>query len=309
MHPAVERLPRAPGVYRFRGSGTTVLYVGRAVDLRRRVASYWSDLRGRRHLRRMVPRIERVEVVACDSAHEAAWLERNLLEHSLPRWNRTRGEEVPVYLRLDGSPRSPGLSVVHRVRSGNAVVHFGPYLGSAKAELAVAGLSRVLPIAYAGEGLRGSEADLGRVLGVGALDRTALLDRLTRTLERDPAAGDQVRLELCLRRDEAARALAYERAGQLQTELEALDWVLSEQKATTLEPTILDVAGWSQGLLVIFEIRDGRLRAWSQRPCSRAQAQPFLDATPPAWADFADRNASLAAETASLCPISGKNLA
>jgi excinuclease ABC subunit C len=273
-----------PGVYRFHGSGTTVLYVGRAVDPRRRVATYWSDLRGRRHLRRIVPRIERVEAVACDSAHEAAWLERNLLEHSLSRWNRTRGEEVPVYLRLDGSPRSPGLSLVHRVRSGNGVLHFGPYLGSAKAELAVAALSRVLPIAYAGEGLRGGEADLGRVRGVGALDRTALLDRLTRTLERDPVASDQMRLELCLRRDEAARALAYERAGQLQTELEALDWLLSEQKATTLEPTILDVAGWSQGVLVIFEIRDGRLRAWSQRPRSRAEAQPFLDATPPAWA-------------------------
>lgn len=309
MHPAVERLPRAPGVYRFRGSGTTVLYVGRAVDLRRRVASYWSDLRGRRHLRRMVPQIQQVEAVACDSAHEAAWLERNLLEKALPRWNRSRGEEVPVYLRLDGSPRSPGLSVVHEVRPGSGVVHFGPYLGSARAELVVAGLSRVLPLAYAGEGLRGSQADLGRVFGVGALDRAALLDRLTRTLGREPAAVAQVRQELCRRRDQAAQALAYERAAALQAELEALDWVVSEQKVTSLEPLSLDLAGWSQGVLVRFEIRDGRLRAWSQRPRSRVEAQPFLDATPSAWAAFADRNARLAIDLADSCPISGKNLA
>ncbi len=295
MHPAVERLPHAPGVYRFRGSGTAVLYVGRAVDLRRRVASYWGDLRGRRHLRRMVPQIQQVEAVACDSAHEAAWLERNLLEQALPRWNRTRGEEVPVYLRVDGSPRSPGLSVVHRLRSASGVVHFGPYLGSVRAELAVAGLNRVLPLAYAGEGLRGSQADLGRVFGVGSLDRIALLDRLTRTLEREPAAVAQVRRELCLRRDEAAHALAYERAGTLQAELEAVDWVLSEQKVTSLEPFSLDLAGWSQGVLTRFEIRQGRLCGWTRQARSRAEAQPLVDATPPGWADFAQRNAVLAA--------------
>jgi len=36
----------------------------------------------------MVARVARVEAVACDSAHEAAWLERNLLERARLRWNR-----------------------------------------------------------------------------------------------------------------------------------------------------------------------------------------------------------------------------
>src|SRR5450631_3671221 len=142
MLPAVDRLPSAPGVYRFRGSGGRVLYLGRAVDLRRRVASYWGDLGDRWHLTTMVPRIERVEAVVCDSAHEAAWLERNLLERRLPSWIRTRGEEVPVYVRVDGRPRSPGLAVVHHVEPAVGVRHFGPYLGSVRARLAVAGLDR-----------------------------------------------------------------------------------------------------------------------------------------------------------------------
>ena len=44
----------------------------------------------------MVPQIARIEGVACDSAHEAAWLERNLLEFRRPRWNRAiGGQEVP----------------------------------------------------------------------------------------------------------------------------------------------------------------------------------------------------------------------
>jgi excinuclease ABC subunit C len=291
----VAALPHEPGVYRFRGPGGRVLYVGRAVDLRRRVATYWGELRDRRHLRRMVPRIERLEAVVCDSGHEAAWLERNLIEHRLPSWNRSRGEEVPVYVRVDGRPRSPGIAVVHRVVPATGVVHFGPYLGSVRAKAAVAGLERILPLAYAGVGLSGSHVDLARVRGVGATDRGALLDTLHRVLGREPAAVAQLRDALCALRDGAAGTLAYERAGQVQAELEALEWLVSPQRMTSMDPVSADVAGWSDGILVRFQILDGRLRAWSQRPCSRAGARSSVVATPPAWAGFAERNARLAA--------------
>src|SRR5262249_56977330 len=75
---ARARLPSTPGVYRFRDAGGRVLYLGRAVQLRRRVGSYWTDLGDRSHLAAMVARIARIEAVSCDSEHEAAWLERNL---------------------------------------------------------------------------------------------------------------------------------------------------------------------------------------------------------------------------------------
>ncbi len=74
------RLPAAPGVYRFRDAAGRVLYLGRAASLRRRVVSYWGDLGARAHLSPMVARIAGLEAVVCDSAHEAAWLERNLLQ-------------------------------------------------------------------------------------------------------------------------------------------------------------------------------------------------------------------------------------
>ena len=111
----IGQLPCAPGVYRFRDGGGRVLYVGRATTLRSRVASYWSDLRGREHLASMVARVAAIEAVACDSVHEAAWLERNLLETSLPPWNRTPGgQERAVFIRLDTGPVTPGLCVTFR---------------------------------------------------------------------------------------------------------------------------------------------------------------------------------------------------
>jgi len=187
--PAVAALPQAPGVYRFRDARNAVLYLGRAVNLRRRVGSYWGDLGSRGHLAPMVARIARTQALVCDSEHEAAWLERNLLERRLPRWNRTAGgQEVPVYIRLDLRPRSAGLTVVHAAGPGPGARYFGPYLGGLRVRLAASALHRVLPLAYAADGLRGSDRGMAAVRGIAPGDRAALTETVVAVLERDAAA-------------------------------------------------------------------------------------------------------------------------
>jgi excinuclease ABC subunit C len=283
-------LPCAPGVYRFRDERGTVLYIGRAVDLRRRVSSYWGELRDRRHLAPMVRRIARVEAVVCDSAHEAAWLERNLLEHRMPRWNRTAGgQEVPTYIRLDTRPAAPGLTVEH-APSGPLV--FGPYLGGDKVRLAVAGLLRRYPLNYTGTRMSGSERAMAATLGVEPGDRERLVEELAAVLRRET----NIHHELVQRRDRAAAQLAFELAGKLQAELEAVEWITAPQRVTGDPAGDLDVYGWADGILVEFQIRAGRLCGWTQRTCSEATARRRVAGTPAQWRAFTDRAARLAAE-------------
>ena len=300
----VSRLPTEPGVYRFRDDRDRALYIGRTSDLRRRVQSYWGSLRDRRHLRRMVPSIVRVEAVICDSEHEAAWLERNLLHRAKPRWNRSRGgEEVPIYLRLTERSASASLSIVHE--GSTSIVHegsteavgrlFGPYLGGHKARLAVAALHRVLPLAYAGDRMTGSERDMARVLGVSHASRAELVSAVTAVLSREPVAVAAAREGLVARRDGAAANLLFELAAQIQAEIDGLDWVVAPQRATVAAAGRVDVHGWADGVLVGFLVRDGRLHGWTQRHCDEATAAALLAATPGPWQDFARRNAELAA--------------
>ena len=284
-------LPQAPGVYRFRDRTGRVLYIGRAVSLRRRVLSYWGDLGDRAHLAPMVARIVRAEAVTCDSAHEAAWLERNLLEHRRPPWNRAPGgQEAEVWIRLSASPRSPGLTVVRQPAPGD----FGPYLGGQKVRDAVSGLGRVLPLGYAADGQAGTERDMARLRGASPAARAGLSRAIAAVLDRDQAAVSALCAELTARRDAAAAVLAFEFAGRLQAELQALDWVTGEQKVTGAQDDA-DVCGWADGVLVRFEIRDGRMRDWRQRPCGAAAARRHLAGTPPGWVAFARRSAELAA--------------
>jgi excinuclease ABC subunit C len=293
---AIAMLPRGPGVYRFRAAGGAVLYIGRATTLRSRVASYWSDLRDRGHLAPMVARVARVEAVACDSPHEAAWLERNLLEAAMPPWNRTPGgQESPVYLRLDARPRAPGLSVARLPRPGAGLRYYGPYLGGLRARQAVSAIGRVCPLAAAGSGLTGAEREMARARGADSGDRAALAQAVAAILGRHPEAVSAARAGLEQLRDRAAQALAYELAGTIQAELQALDWVTSPQRVTTLEPAEFEACGWSGQLLVRFAVRAGRLQEWSQVRCGQRAAAARLAATPPGWADFAQRGAELAA--------------
>jgi excinuclease ABC subunit C len=301
----IARLPLTPGVYRFRDAGGRVLYLGRATVLRRRVASYWSGLRDRRHLAPMVARVARVEAVACDSVHEAAWLERNLLTTSLPPWNRTAGgQEHPVYIRLDPRPARPGLSVAYvlpdaALTAGAGAVYFGPYLGARRVRQAVKGLGRVLPLAYTGTGLRGTGLDIARARGLAAADRGYCAATIGAVLRREPEAVGAVRACLEEQRDRAARVLAFELAGEITGELRALEWVTSPQRASSMDGANFTASGWSGGVLTSFVVRRGQVSEWIQSACPQDSAATRVAATPAGWADFTRRNAELAAALAS----------
>ena len=282
-------LPSGPGVYRFRDDAGRALYIGRATDLRRRVRSYWQDVGDRRHLVRMVPRIARVEAVACVSAHEAAWLERNLLEHRMPPWNRTAGgQEVPCWLQLHDDVR-----LSHDTTGDGR--SFGPYLGGEQVRRAASGLRRVFPLRYATGRLTGAEREMARMRGVDDADPVALRAAIVAVLDRDPAAVAAVNHALVARRDAAAEVMAYELAATIQAELHAIAWVTAPQRVTGVNGDDGDVHGWHEGTLVRFAVRGGRVREWAVTACGGPAAAARISETPERWREFAATNAALAA--------------
>ncbi|MEV0719502.1 hypothetical protein [Asanoa sp. NPDC050611] len=135
-------------------------------------------------------------------------------------------------------------------------------------------------------------------LGVGTADRDSLVRTITDVLDRDDATVAAVCGLLRARRSHAAEVLAFELAARLNAELDAVDWITSPQQVTRPESHDCDIAGWADGILVRFQMRAGRLRTWTQRACTRTRAGAYLTSTPAEWADFAHRNAQLAAQLA-----------
>lgn len=242
----------------------------------------------------MVERIDAVEVVVCDSGAEAAWLERNLLDRSLPRWNRARGgQESEVFLRLDLSGNSTGVHVVHE--STQAVRHrdFGPYLGGTQARLAASALNRIYPIGYASVRLDGADRELAHARSIRPGDRDVLVERVIAVLTRTPAAMAEIQIALGLRRDDG---LAFELAGRIQAESSAIGWVTADQKVTSDVLGDAVVAGWADGLLLELGVRAGRMQTRTLRECDDAAARDLAADTPPTWRRFVQRNVDLAVQ-------------
>ena len=165
---------------------------------------------------------------------------------ALPPWNRTPGgQETVVYLRLDDRPAAPRLTVEHIVRPRDGARYFGPYLGGLRARQAVSALDRVFPLSATGTRLRGAQLDMARARGGADADRRLLVRRVVAVLERRPAAAAAARAALEQLRDQAAGKLAFELAARLQGEIQALDWITSTQRVTTMDAGDFEICGWS----------------------------------------------------------------
>ncbi len=98
----IAKLPESPGCYLMKDAEGTIIYVGKAVNLKNRVRSYFRDTGHTPKVAAMISHITDFDVLLCDTNLEALCLECNLIKHHKPYYNiLLKDDKHYPYLRVD----------------------------------------------------------------------------------------------------------------------------------------------------------------------------------------------------------------
>ena len=144
-----DNFPNAPGVYLMKGADGTILYVGKARDLKKRVRSYFSSSPDSRwHIRFLMERVAAIDVIVTDTEKEALILENTLIKEHRPRYNfNLRDDKTYFSLRMDMAEEFPRLTIVRKVPRDGAR-YFGPYSSAASAREVMRELYKIFPLRH-----------------------------------------------------------------------------------------------------------------------------------------------------------------
>ena len=266
----LREIPEAPGVYLFKDPRGEVLYVGKAKNLRRRLASYLTPTTPK--VRQMLLRAADLETFITRNEKEALILEANLIKKHRPRYNVIlRDDKAYPLLRISLADKFPRLMVVRRRRKGDKALYFGPYPSAGALRQTVKLLTRFFPLR------RCSNAEMARrtrpclyyEIGKCAAPCTGRVkpEDYRKIVEGAVAflegrAGDllsRLRKEM----EEAAERLEFERAARLRDRIRALERILEAQAAVLPEEKDLDAFSLSerQGKIsgAVLFVRRGKL--------------------------------------------------
>ena len=268
----LDALPTKPGVYLMKDDEGQVLYVGKAVNLRARVRSYFHASAGYSpKIQRLVSGIDDVDFIITASELEALILESTLIKRHKPKYNvRLKDDKRYPYIKVTWQEDFPKVLIVRRMERDGAR-YFGPFTASWAVQQTLQTLRRVFPYLTCNRTITGQDEraclyyDLGLCLApcIGAASREeyrAMIDGLCRFLE---GKSDEIVADLELKMQAAAEEWDFEQAAAYRDQLAAIQRVVERQKIVSTALADQDVIAFARAdgdaCVQVFFIRRGRL--------------------------------------------------
>ena len=268
----LDTLPTKPGVYLMKETQGHVIYVGKTVNLRSRVRSYFHRA-GQHHAktRRLTAEVTDFDWIITENELEALVLENVLIKQHRPRFNvRLRDDKTYPYIKIHWQDSFPRVTVTRRMVQDGAW-YFGPYASPGTVRQTLDGLRRIFPYLTCRREITGKDErpclyyHIQRCMGpcIGAVSQAEYREMMGRMARFLRGESEDVLADLEERMQAAATNWRFERAALYRDQIKAAQRIVERQKVVSATMTDRDVIALARqdgdACAQVFFIRRGKL--------------------------------------------------
>ena len=268
----IRMLPDSPGCYLMKDAQGTIIYVGKAVNLKNRVRSYFRDTAHTPKVAAMISHIDDFEILLCETNLEALILECNLIKRHRPYYNiLLKDDKHYPYLKVNMKVPFPRLEMTRRMEKDGAR-YFGPYIGASAVKQVIETVRGVFPLRTCRQPLPPKTPkrpcvnyDIHKCLApcAGKCTEGAYMDMMEGVIHFLEGNYRPVVEQLEKEMGEAAAAMRYERAAQLRDKIRDVRGLMERQIALQTDGSEQDLIALSQdgldAMVQILYVRGGRM--------------------------------------------------
>ncbi len=268
----LDTLPTKPGCYIMKDQAGKVIYVGKAINLRNRVRSYFhSSARHDPKTQQLVRKINDIDWIVVDSELEALILEMNLIKKHRPHYNiRLKDDKRYPYIKVHWADPYPRLTVTRQMTQDGSR-YFGPYTSVWAVHQTLDVLRRIFPYLTCDRVITGQDEraclyyDIKLCTGpcIGAVDQAGYRQMIDDLCQFLLGCTEPVVTRLQAEMQKASDELRFEKAAAIRDQLRAIENVVERQKVISSEYVDSDVIAMArsdgEACIQVFFIRSGKL--------------------------------------------------
>lgn len=265
-------IPTKPGCYLMKDKSGKVIYVGKAINLRNRVRSYFhNSAQNHPRTQQLVRRISNIDWIIVDSELEALILEMNLIKKYRPHYNiRLKDDKQYPYIKVHWADPFPKVTVTRRmVQDGSR--YFGPYTSVWAVHQTLDVIRRIFPYLTCDRTITGGDEraclyyDIKLCVApcIGAVDRDGYREMIEDLCQFLLGRTEPIVSRMQTQMEKAAQELQYEKAATVRDQLRAIESIIERQKVISSEYVDSDVIAMArsdgEACVQVFFIRGGKL--------------------------------------------------
>lgn len=265
----VDNLPFSPGIYMMKDENGEIIYVGKAISLRKRVRQYFQKNNKSQRIEKMVSLIRDISYIVTENEVEALVLECNYIKENKPKFNvMLKDDKTYPYIKINVKDKYPTITVT-RKKLDDKALYFGPYTNVGAMRESLTSIKEIFPVKRCRYNLEKKKLErpclyyhIGRCLGpcindVSLDEYKNMINQIVLFLQgKNSDIKDLIKKEM----DEKIEKLEFEKAAKLKKRLDDIERINLKQKVANLNENSTDILGYvhhlNQLYVQVFKIRD-----------------------------------------------------